>query len=220
MSRRVLPSRSRVGAPGPCSRRPVHPTYRRLGPLSLCLLVVSLVLGCEVIEPPPPSPPGPRLYPVSGKVTIDGKPLAKAFVVFLPEFGGGGTHSVGETKEDGTYELSHMDRPGAGRGGYRVTISYIVGPDGKVADLESRSQIDRPLPPELNHGKELLPPRYSDFSKTELGATVTPGGPFIFDFNLKGPLLELPAGGSPRRTGAREGHPVAPGRDPAISARE
>jgi len=126
-------------------------------------------------------------------VTVDGKPLAKAIVAFLPQFSDGGTHSVGETKEDGTYELVHVDRPGAGRGGYRVVVSYIVGPDGKVADLESHSSFNEKMPTELNNGKELLPPRYSDFSRTELGATVTPGGPFIFDFNLEGPLLEPPA---------------------------
>jgi hypothetical protein len=126
-------------------------------------------------------------------VTIDGKPLAKAMVVFLPQFSDGGTHSVGETKEDGTYELVHEDQPGAGRGGYRVVISHIVGPDGKVADLESHSTFNKAMPTELNNGTELLPPRYSNFSKTELGATVTPDGPFIFDFKLEGPLLEAPA---------------------------
>jgi hypothetical protein len=128
-------------------------------------------------------------------VTLEGKPLARAVVAFLPTFSVG-THSVGETKADGTYELAHLGQPGAGRGEYRVVVSYIVGPDGKVADLESRS-LDY-IPVELNNGKELLPPRYSNFSQTELRATVVPGCPPI-NFELKGSLLPPPLPDIPLR---------------------
>jgi hypothetical protein len=131
---------------------------------------------------------GPRLYPVRDTVTLEGKPLGGA-VVFMPAFSDAGTHSVGETKADGTYELASGGRPGAGRGDYRVVISYIAGPDGKVADLASRSAFR--MPPELNHGKEPVPPRYSEFSKTELRATFAPGCPPI-NFDLRGSLLLPP----------------------------
>ncbi len=202
---------SRPSLPGRLGRRDagqLTPAVRSLGPL-LLLLVVSLVLGCEVVEPDPPKPQGPMLYPVRGRVTVDGKPLAKAIVAFLPEFSDGGTHSVAETKPDGTYELAYMGRPGVGRGGYRVVVSYIVGPNGKVADLKAHSPVDTAMAPELNKGKELLPPRYSDFSKTELGATVLPAGPFTFDFNLEGPLLEPPAQ-APRGEPAHETGALSP----------
>jgi hypothetical protein len=191
MSPRHGPRPSLLGRLGPRDTAPPTPAVGSLEPL-LLVLIVSLVIGCEVVEPDPPKPQGPMLYPVRGRVTVDGKPLAKAIVAFLPEFSDGGTHSVAETKGDGTYELAYMGRPGVGRGGYRVVISYIVGPDGTVADLKAHSPVDTAMAPELNKGKELLPPRYSDFSKTELGATVLPAGPFTFDFNLEGPLLEPP----------------------------
>src|SRR5204862_127511 len=150
-------------------------------PVLLCMLAASLTMGCEVVEPTPPKRAGPRLYPVRGTVTVEGKPLSGAVVAFLPVFSVG-THSVGETKADGTYELATMGQAGAGRGEYRVVVSYIVASDGKVADLASRSSDY--VPPELDHGKELVPPRYSNFSKTELRATVEPGCPPI-NFDLK-----------------------------------
>jgi hypothetical protein len=158
---------------------------------AVSVLLVCAIFGCEVQEPAPDLPVGPRLYPVRGTVSVDGKPLGRAVVVFMPSFSDAGTHSVGETKTDGTYELAHMGRPGAGRGDYRVTISFIVAEDGKVADLKARSSDF--VPPELDHGKELVPPRYSNFSRTELRATIPPGGPTgTIDFDLKGSLREPP----------------------------
>ena len=153
-----------------------------------CLaLLAGLVVGCEAEEPAPP--PAPALVPVHGTITVDGKPLDKAVVAFLPTFSGQGTHSVGETNRDGRYELSTLGQPGAGVGEYRVVVSFIVGPDGKVADLASRS--GEYVPPELDNGKELVPSRYSDFSKTELRATIRRAGPPL-DFALEGPLHPAP----------------------------
>ena len=156
--------------------------------LGWCLaLSAVLIAGCKAEEPP--TPETRTLVPVQGKVTVQGKPLAKAIVVFLPTFSGGGTHSVGETRADGTYALTTLGQPGAGPGEYRVIVSYVVGPDGTVADLTSRS--GEFVPPEVNNGKELVPPRYSDFSKTELRAAVPASSPSI-DFELEGPLLGGP----------------------------
>jgi hypothetical protein len=168
------------------------PGRRDRSPLAAyCLLLVGFaIMGCEVQEPAPDVPRGPRLYPVHGTVRVDGKPLAHAVVVFLPAFSAG-THSVGETKADGTYALSHIGRPGAGRGDYRVVISYIVKKNGQVADLDSRTNDE--VPP-ITNGKELIPPRYSDFSLTQLRASLPPDDPSAtFDFALKGPLLDAPA---------------------------
>jgi hypothetical protein len=164
----------------PCPFRPLGRGGRRF---AYCLSTVALLIGCEVQEPDPPIPPGPTLYPVHGTVTVDGKPLARAIVVFMPVFSTG-THSVSETKADGTYRLAHRGRPGIGRGDYRVVISYIIKQNGKVADLDSRSN---GLVPPITNGRELIPPRYRDFSRTELRAIVGPDCPPI-NFDLKGPL--------------------------------
>src|SRR5438067_618313 len=68
------------------SVRPLSSPRRRSLPVLLCMLAASLTMGCEVVEPTPPKPAGPRLYPVRGTVTVAGKPLARAVVAFLPVF--------------------------------------------------------------------------------------------------------------------------------------
>src|SRR5437764_8095415 len=75
-------------------------------------VLLSLSPGCSGpsrdSEPPPPKLIGPRLYPVRGAVTVEGKLLSRVVVALSDA----GTHSVGETKADGTCELAHNGRPG------------------------------------------------------------------------------------------------------------
>jgi hypothetical protein len=49
-----------------------------------------------------------ELASVRGKVTLDGQPLADAFIVFAPT--GAGTSSRGKTEADGRYEMMFTDR--------------------------------------------------------------------------------------------------------------
>lgn len=157
------------------------------------MLAIVLIAGCEAEAERAPEPP--KLVPVQGTVTVDGKPLAGAVVVFLPAFSDAGTHSVGETDRDGVYKLATLYQPGAGVGDYRVIVSHVVDADGTVASLAARS--GEYVPPEVNHGQELVPPRYSDVSKTELRASVRPGTGSI-NLDLIGPLLPAPGkAGSP-----------------------
>jgi hypothetical protein len=155
----------------------------------LSLVAGMLIVGCEAEPPVPKEPPLPSLVPVRGRVTVDGKPLAKAVIVFSPSYSDAGTHSVGETKADGSYELSYLNMPGTGAGDYRVMISLLVGPSGKAVNLQTRS--DEVVADEMNRAKEVIPPRYSDHSKTELRATVKRDSPPI-DFDLQGPIPGLP----------------------------
>jgi len=66
------------------------------------------------------------LAPVSGRVTMDGKPLADVYVVFEPADGrpNPGMGSIGKTDADGHYSLHQIqpDRAGAVVGRHRVTI--------------------------------------------------------------------------------------------------
>ncbi|MFO0908471.1 MAG: carboxypeptidase-like regulatory domain-containing protein [Isosphaeraceae bacterium] len=166
-------------------------TKGRLLLLGAALLGTSTWVGCTVEseEPRPPTIRRPRLIPVGGHVRLDGKPLEGAIVIFLPSFSEG-THSTGETNAKGEYSLSTIYGPGSSVGDYRVAISLIISPDGKPVSQAQRS--GNVVPPELLRGREIIPPRYSDLSKTEFHATILPSGPSNFDFDLEGPLLDPP----------------------------
>jgi hypothetical protein len=102
----------------------------------------------------------PDLGTVQGTVTLDGKPLAGALVVFTPS--GPGRSASDLTDAAGRYELTYLrDIAGATLGPHVVIITTATEERG---------------------GREMLPPRYHE--KTELSATVAPGSNTI-DFPLK-----------------------------------
>jgi hypothetical protein len=112
------------------------------------------------------------LAPVSGKITLDGKPLAAAHVVFQPESSGkspstGGSYAF--TNENGEYTLRSFegDQAGAAVGTHKVQINLKVDSE---SDSPSRT---RPKP---------LPPRYN--VQTELTFQVQPGGTKEANFDL------------------------------------
>jgi len=89
------------------------------------------------------------LRPVTGKVTVDGNPLTKGMVRFIPdkEKGNTGTtESVGEIQADGTYTLYTNSKPGAPTGWYKVTVNASEVPDSS-----------KPMT-----GKSLVDPKYSN----------------------------------------------------------
>src|SRR5262245_45808699 len=75
---------------------------------------------------------GPELAPVSGRVTLDGKPLDLAEVSFLPE-AGRASHGVADSS--GHYELRYTrDQMGALVGQHTVRITSateVTLPNGK-----------------------------------------------------------------------------------------
>jgi hypothetical protein len=156
--------------------------------LLVWLLFAALVPGCTVEDPSerPVVRVGRRLVPARGRITLDGKPLPRVVVVFMPVSSDSGTHSIAETRDDGTFELSHLYQTGTAPGDYRVMVTRLVGPTGKPVDLEERSADRKSY--DYNNAKELVPKRYSDYSQTELRATVREGGPPLA-FDLEGPLL-------------------------------
>src|SRR5262245_37542958 len=107
-------------------------------------LVLLLVLGCG----------GPKLAPVSGRVTLNGKPLANAHVSFQPIAAPGemnpGSGSYAITDADGRYTLRVVegDRPGAHIGKHRVEIVLRETTD-EATDLPRRG------------AKVVIPARYN-----------------------------------------------------------
>jgi hypothetical protein len=114
----------------------------------------------------------PALVPVSGTVTLDGKPLAKAMVKFqpIPEPGAKANlflaAPVGETDDHGKYELLYLV----------VNEKRVYGaPLGKHLVVINAAD---------KQGGELLPSRYSYPPKSILSATVVKGMP-PQNFDLK-----------------------------------
>ena len=112
----------------------------------------------------------PETAPVSGRVTLDGKPLAGATICFSPPEG---RSSSATTDQAGWYELSYAGRvKGAMPGRNRVTISKPVPDDPANLTQEERALLEAgefSLP-----FVELLPDRYRG-KTSELTADVEPG---------------------------------------------
>jgi hypothetical protein len=121
-------------------------------------------------------------------VSVQGKPLAHAVITFL-QTDEKGTTGVGETDDDGEYEMSHLERPGVAAAEYKVAVSYIQGLDGTVYGLGPRSGLAKPYG--LVTGKERIPEEWSNLGKTTQRVKVPVGGG-EFNFDIKEPLLSPP----------------------------
>ncbi|HEV3203175.1 MAG TPA: hypothetical protein VGY77_02275 [Gemmataceae bacterium] len=126
-----------------------------------------LTIGCS----------GGKTAPVSGKVTLDGKPLADATVVFQPigseKSVSPGPGSQGKTDENGHYSLQVVGEGthGAYVGKHRVEISKFVREKGEASgDRDNRS-------------RDIVPPKYN--LKTTLTRDVPPGGTQKANFDLE-----------------------------------
>jgi hypothetical protein len=112
---------------------------------------------------------------VTGKVTLDGKPVAGASVRFIPMDDPNeplGAVSIAETDAQGHFRLSTSDdRPGAVVGHHAVQISTLKA--RRVPNTESTEIIS----------PEKIPERYN--TQTQLQFTVPEQGTDKADFDLK-----------------------------------
>src|SRR3954453_20530412 len=89
-------------------------------------ILFVVILGCSG------SPQEPSYPDVTGKVTLEGKPLAGAFVTFVPTGANAGNKAQATTDETGQYKLQGpRGSTGAAPGDYKVAISLMQTPDGK-----------------------------------------------------------------------------------------
>jgi hypothetical protein len=64
-----------------------------------------------------------KLVPVTGTVTLNGKPMANAMVSFIPEVGNTASTAGGDTTgPDGNYLAQYRGRNGLAPGKYKVTV--------------------------------------------------------------------------------------------------
>lgn len=117
------------------------------------------------------------LVPVSGKITLNGKPEAGVSVSFIPDQAVGGNGAFGTTDASGAYVLFYRTgQEGAIPGKYNVLFSKLTMPDGS------------PLPPDVMAADagaiEQIPDRYRDMEKVAHFVEISPTGG-NFDFDLK-----------------------------------
>lgn len=106
---------------------------------------------------------GPKFVPVSGKVTLDDKPLANATIGFYPlevKEGAATFNSSGRTNENGEYTLSAAltKNKGAVVGKHRVSITVepdLTGSDAPANKLPKAGRPTRLLPIYMGENSEL-----------------------------------------------------------------
>ena len=130
-------------------------------------IVITLVVGC--------GQSGPELFPVKGRVTLDGKPLPDAGVMFLPD--GNGPSANGTTDSDGHFELMTVNSMGAIRGTHPVVIAKRKYVPPKPGD---------PAPPGGLVAEWYSPKKYANPTTSQLSAEVVDGdNEFHFELSSK-----------------------------------
>ena len=120
-----------------------------------------------------------KFAPVSGTVTMNGKPLGGALVIFSPIAKEGsidaGPGSSGKTNDKGEYTLtSDTGGTGAFVGKHRVSVSLMNPGTGESDDRRRPGQLVNQVPVRYN-------------GKTELTYEVPAGGTEKANFALKSP---------------------------------
>ena len=138
----------------------------------LVCLCLTLLAGCG-------GGSGFDIAPVSGKVTLDGQPLADAVVTFLPQATGtgrdAGPTSWARTDAQGMYTLvtsSEDPSPGAVVGSHQVMITTAEEPQGDdERDDVYGSSTPEKVPPRYNSATQLtidVPAEGTDAANWEL----------------------------------------------------
>ena len=110
-----------------------------------------------------------ELMPVSGTVTLDGKPVSGMIVTFAPEGETDGNGALGYVDEKGHFTLRDArGEPGAHAGQYRISFYPALKPGMPVDDPAGVV-----APPRGSGG---LPSIYLDGFKSPVVATIPPGG--------------------------------------------
>jgi len=141
--------------------------------VGVCLLLA--VVGCGTKGPVP--------VPVSGTVTLDGKPIAKGAVMFVPQFSGQPAHGL--TDEEGRFSLGTIKKgDGAMEGRYQVTV-ILNEVQGFIADPKNKD-VSGGIAAGGLKTKWIIPQKYSDTKTSGLTAEVKRGmEPLRFDLTSK-----------------------------------
>jgi len=154
--------------------RQIHP--RQFAPSAVLIVCCSALL---FVLPTGCGPKGPKISQVSGRVTLDGKPLNKASITFAPMATkvnpNPGMTAQAITDDEGRYKLSiDASTPGAVVGTCRIYITTVdpSNPGGEDRDAGGpvRRRVDR-VPAKYNMATELtfdVPPEGTDKANFDL----------------------------------------------------
>jgi hypothetical protein len=131
-------------------------------------LALTLVVLCGCSK-------GPRLVPVTGKVTVGGKPAEGAVAMFHPDDSTLPVSSATATA-DGTLSPYTNSQPGLMEGHYKVTITY---PDPTKKPTQAQIMMGT-----ADVGPDLLKGKYGSKTTTTLSADVTAGMQTLPPFEL------------------------------------
>jgi len=146
-------------------------TSCRTSPVVLCLTFLFIMAGCRGSD----NQLGRQR--ISGKVSLDGKPVVTGSIQFSSLPGASQEIFSGCLIKDGSYSLPEMG--GLPPGEYRVSISSAA-PSAPVSSdpEEAMKAAENPATT-----PELIPEKYN--SKSELTIEVEKSGKSVFDFDLK-----------------------------------
>src|SRR5262249_7785923 len=145
-----------------------------------------------------------QIAQVSGRITMDGKPVEKAVVMFQPVAPKGnlnpGPGSFGITDADGRYtlELVGLKKKGVAVGHHKVRIENYTEPEDTTDDRPNRRRAKPAV---------VIPTRYYYESPFEFDVTPSGSNDANFDMTSKpapGKEAGSPAGARPRPPGGRD----------------
>lgn len=156
----------------------VHREPARMRTAGTCCVFSVLVL-CGACSR---SPDAGKYAQVSGKITIDGKPLEGATVSFIPaEMKNNAEPSVGMTDASGAYSLSRRrNNDGAWIGENKVAIEKRGPMKYVTSGMKSADPVGTEIP-----GEPLIPQKYFSPKTSALSFVVKSGTNTNVDFDIK-----------------------------------
>ncbi len=140
------------------------------GLAGVLLIAALLMSGCSGGQTP--------VYPVTGQVTVGGKPATGAVVIFHPQGGGEDVSKLrpyGTVDSAGNFALNCLtEGDGAPAGNYKVTIVWEVADPAAVAAATGETVISDD-PEAAVSVSDRLGGKYSDAATTTLTATINSG---------------------------------------------
>jgi hypothetical protein len=144
-----------------------HQWFWNVRAVAIAFWTAAMLTGCG-------SDDGPKLVPVSGQVTLDGKPVPGVGVSFRPDTSKGNksVHEPGGAADaEGKYELVAAAKNGAEVGWYKVVIV-------PASPVPTGGEMPTIGPPPFNT-------KYTDVTTTDLSIEVTGGAaPGAYELKL------------------------------------